>query len=164
MAGCRCALSGGKQAWHRQWPRLYQDSPGARLGPGRSPCCPRLRAHAVWARVSLRGHGHRSIPGVLKNAIDHASRSYGQGVWAGKPAGVIGISVGALGTSMAQQHLRNVRAYLDIPMLGQPGAFVQNKPDLLKPDGTIGIEDTRKFLQGWMDRYVAFVRHRSQPL
>lgn len=53
---------------------------------------------------------NRSIPGVLKNAIDHASRPYGQSVWGGKPAGVIGVSVGAIGTALAQQHLRNVLA------------------------------------------------------
>ena len=66
---------------------------------------------------------NRSIPGVLKNAIDHASRPYGQSVWAGKPAGVLGASVGAPGTSMAQQHLRNILAYLDVPTLGNPKFF-----------------------------------------
>lgn len=50
---------------------------------------------------------NRSIPGVLKNALDHASRPYGKSVWAGKPAGVIGASIGASGSAMAQQHLRN---------------------------------------------------------
>ena len=62
---------------------------------------------------------NRSIPGVLKNAIDHASRPYGQNAWKGKPAGILGVSVGAAGTAMAQQHLRNVLAYLDVPTLGQ---------------------------------------------
>ncbi len=63
---------------------------------------------------------NRSIPGVLKNAIDHASRPYGQSAWAGKPAGVLGASVGAIGTGVAQQHLRGILAYLDVPTLGQP--------------------------------------------
>ena len=101
---------------------------------------------------------NRSFPGVLKNAIDHASRPYGQSVWGGKPAGVIGVSVGAIGTSLAQQHLRNVLAYLDVPTLGQPEAFVQAKEGLFGPDGGIANEDSRKFLQGWVDRYVAWVR------
>ena len=101
---------------------------------------------------------NRSIPGVLKNAIDHASRPYGQSVWAGKPAGVIGVSVGAIGTSLAQQHLRNVLAYLDVPTLGQPEAFVQAKEGLFGPDGGIANEDSRKFLQDWVDRYVVWVR------
>src|SRR5689334_1599447 len=63
---------------------------------------------------------NRSVPGVLKNAIDHASRPYGENAWAGKPAGVMGASVGAPGTSMAQQHLRNILVYLDVPALCQP--------------------------------------------
>jgi chromate reductase, NAD(P)H dehydrogenase (quinone) len=104
---------------------------------------------------------NRSIPGVLKNAIDHASRPYGQSAFAGKPAGVIGTSVGAIGTAMAQQHLRNVLAYLDMPTLGQPEAFVHAKDGLFDADGGIGAA-SREFLQGWMDRYVAWVnRHAS---
>ena len=99
---------------------------------------------------------NRSIPGVLKNAIDHASRPYGQSAWAGKPAGVIGISVGPLGTSMAQQHLRNILAVLDVPTLGLPEVFLQAKEGLFDGSGDIG-EGSRKFLQSWMDRYVAWV-------
>src|SRR6185312_1052823 len=101
---------------------------------------------------------NRSIPGVLKNAIDHASRPYGQSAWAGKPAGVIGISVGAIGTAMAQQHLRNVLAYLNVPALGQPEAFVQAREGLFDSAGNIGIESTKKFLQGWMNQFVAWVK------
>mgnify|MGYP000914766549 CR=1 FL=1 len=61
---------------------------------------------------------NRAIPGVLKNAIDQASRPWGQSVWKGKPAAVIGVSIGAIGTALSQQHLRNVLAYLDMPTLG----------------------------------------------
>ncbi|EGV28603.1 NADPH-dependent FMN reductase [Thiorhodococcus drewsii AZ1] len=104
---------------------------------------------------------NRSIPGVLKNAIDHASRPYGQSAWAGKPAGVLGVSVGAMGTALAQQHLRNILAYLDVPTLGQPEAFIQAKDGLFDEAGNIGV-DSRDFLQGWMDRYVAWVtRHAA---
>ncbi|MBB5206580.1 NADPH-dependent FMN reductase [Chiayiivirga flava] len=99
---------------------------------------------------------NRSIPGVLKNAIDHASRPYGKSAFPGKPAGVIGVSIGAIGTALAQQHLRNVLAYLDVPTLGQPEAFVQAKDGLFDDDGNIGA-DSRKFLQGWMDAYVKWV-------
>lgn len=63
---------------------------------------------------------NRSIPGVLKNAIDTGSRPYGDSAFAGKPAAVVGISVGAIGTATAQQHLRNVLAYLNMHVLGQP--------------------------------------------
>ena len=103
---------------------------------------------------------NRSIPGVLKNALDHASRPYGQSVWAGKPAGVMGVSIGAMGTAMAQQHLRNVLAYLDVPTLGQPEAFIHAKDGLLDADGGVGA-DSRKFLQGWMDQYVAWVKKHA---
>lgn len=103
---------------------------------------------------------NRSIPGVLKNAIDHASRPYGKSAFPGKPAGVIGASVGAIGTALSQQHLRNVLAYLDIPTLGQPEAFVQAKDGLFEADGSIG-EASRAFLQGWMDKYVAWVRQHA---
>ena len=100
---------------------------------------------------------NRSMPGVLKNAIDQASRPYGQSAWAGKPAGVIGISVGAIGTALAQQHLRNVLAYLDVPTLGQPEIFIQHKDGLFDDAGNIG-EASRKFMQGWMDAYATHVK------
>lgn len=103
---------------------------------------------------------NRSIPGVLKNAIDHASRPYGQSAWDGKPAGVIGASVGAIGTALAQQHLRNILAYLNVPTLGQPEAFVYNKDGLYDADGGIS-EGSRKFLQGWVDAYVGWVKKHA---
>lgn len=114
-------------------------------------------AHGV---LFVTAEYNRSIPGVLKNAIDHASRPYGQSAWAGKPAGVIGASVGAIGTALSQQHLRNVLAYLDMPTLGQPEAFIHAKEGLFDADGNVG-EGSRKFLQGWLDKYVAWVRQHQ---
>lgn len=103
---------------------------------------------------------NRSIPGVLKNAIDHASRPYGQSVWAGKPAGLLGVSVSPIGSAMAQQHLRNILAYLDVPTLGQPEAFIHAKEGLFDDAGNVG-EGSRKFLQNWMDQYVAWVKRHA---
>ncbi len=103
---------------------------------------------------------NRSIPGVLKNAIDHASRPYGKSAFAGKPAGIIGVSVGAVGTALAQQHLRNVLAYLDMPTLGQPEAFIQAKDGLFDSDGAIGA-DSRAFVQAWLDAFLGWVRHHA---
>lgn len=103
---------------------------------------------------------NRSIPGVLKNALDNASRPYGQGAWAGKPAGVLGVSIGATGTAMAQQHLRNILAYLDVPTLGQPEAFIQAKDGLFDESGNIGT-GSKKFLQNWMDHYVAWIKKHA---
>ncbi len=101
---------------------------------------------------------NRSVPGVLKNAIDNASRPYGQSAWAGKPAGVMGASIGAAGASMAQQHLRNILAYLDMPTLAQPEVFIQVKEGFFDANGDFASPDTKKILQGWMDRYVAWVK------
>jgi len=97
---------------------------------------------------------HRSIPGVLKNALDHASRPYGDSAWAQKPAGVIGTSQGASGTAMAQQHLRNVLAYLDMVVHAQPEAFVQLKDDTIGADGTLG-EKSAGFLGKWLAAFFA---------
>jgi chromate reductase len=104
---------------------------------------------------------NRSMPGVLKNAIDHASRPYGESAWAGKPAGVLGASIGAIGSAIAQQHLRNSLAYLDMPTLGQPEVFITVREGFFDASGGIASPDSRKFLQGWMDRYVAWVKEHA---
>ncbi|HNO76243.1 MAG TPA: NAD(P)H-dependent oxidoreductase [Nitrosomonas mobilis] len=122
----------------------------------------RLKAEITAAQGLLffTAEYNRSIPGVLKNAIDHASRPYGQSVWAGKPAGVLGASIGVIGTSMAQQHLRNVLAYLDVPTLGQPEAFIQIKDGMFDEAGNISA-DSKEFLQNWINRYVAWVKKHA---
>lgn len=122
----------------------------------------RLKAEITTAEALLfvTPEYNRSITGVLKNAIDHASRPYGHNAWAGKPAGVLGVSVGAIGTALAQQHLRNILAYLDVPTLGQPEAFIQAKEGLFDADGNIGA-GSQAFLQQWMDRYVAWVKQHA---
>jgi len=122
----------------------------------------RLKGEIKTARglLFVTAEYNRSIPGVLKNAIDHASRPYGANVWAGKPAGVLGVSIGAIGTAVAQQHLRSVLAYLDVPTLGQPEVFIQAKEGLFDASGDIGA-DSKKFLQDWMDRYVAWVKKHA---
>ncbi|HEY8026650.1 MAG TPA: NAD(P)H-dependent oxidoreductase [Burkholderiaceae bacterium] len=101
---------------------------------------------------------NRSIPGVLKNAIDWGSRPYGTTVWKGKPAGVAGISPGATGTAMAQQHLRNILAGLDMPVMPTPEVFLQAKEGFFDADGGIANESTQKFLRGYMERYLAWVQ------
>ncbi len=101
---------------------------------------------------------NRSIPGVLKNAIDIGSRPWGTNSFAGKPAGVIGASIGSTGTALAQQHLRNVLSYLDVPLLSQPEVFLHFKDDVIAEDGSINNPGTAKFLQGFVDNYVAWIR------
>jgi chromate reductase len=135
-------------------PLYNQDDDG-----NQAPSVKRMKSEIAAANglLFVTPEYNRSIPGVLKNAIDHASRPYGQSVWAGKPAGVVGISIGAIGTALAQQHLRNVLSYLDVPTLGSPEIFLQVKDGLFTPDGEVG-PDSKAFLQGWMDRYIAWVR------
>lgn len=101
---------------------------------------------------------NRSIPGALKNALDIAGRPYGTNSLAGKPGAVLGASIGATGTALAQQHLRNVLAYLDVAVLAQPEVFIKFTDGLIDADGNISVESTRKFLEGFVDRYVAWVR------
>ncbi|HRO57988.1 MAG TPA: NADPH-dependent FMN reductase [Burkholderiaceae bacterium] len=111
--------------------------------------------------VFVTSEYNRSIPGVLKNAIDNASRPYGQSAFAGKPAGVLGASIGSIGTAISQQHLRGVLAYLDMPTLGQPEVFIHVKDGFFDDKGNVTSEGTRKFLQGWVDKYVDWVRKHS---
>ena len=120
----------------------------------------RAEIKAADAVLFVTPEYNRSVPGVLKNAIDNASRPYGANAFAGKAAGVIGVSVGAIGTAMAQQHLRNILAYLDAPTLGQPEAFIQAKEGLFDAHGEIGPAN-RQFLQNWMDSYVAWVKKQA---
>jgi chromate reductase, NAD(P)H dehydrogenase (quinone) len=115
---------------------------------------------AVQGLIFATPEYNRSIPGVLKNALDHASRPYGQNAFAGKSAGIIGISVGATGTAMSQQHLRNVLAYLDVPTLCQPEAFIQMKDGLFDDSGNVG-EASKAFVQKWIDQFVVWVKKHT---
>lgn len=104
---------------------------------------------------------NRSMPGVLKNALDWGSRPWGSNSWKDKPAAVCGISVGAAGTALAQQHLRNVLAYLDVPTLGQPEIFLKYTDGFFDASGAIANDDTRKFLQTFVGRFEAWVKRHS---
>ncbi len=103
---------------------------------------------------------NRSIPGVLKNAIDYGSRPYGESVWKGKPSAVIGTSISPIGTALGQSHLRIVLAYLDVPLMDQPEAYIQWKDDLVADDHTIS-EASREFLNGWMKAFLGFAGHHK---
>jgi chromate reductase len=104
---------------------------------------------------------NRSMPGVLKNALDWGSRPWGTNSWGGKPGAVIGTSLGATGTALAQQHLRNVLAYLDVATLGQPEVFIKHDAAVINEKGEILSDGMRKFLQTFVDRYVAWVKHQT---
>jgi len=99
---------------------------------------------------------NRSIPGVLKNAIDHASRPHSASAWRGKPAGMLGVSIGPGGSAMAQQHLRNVLAALGMPTMTQPEAYLRTRDGQFYDNGYI-TEAGLKFLQRWMEQYFNWV-------
>src|SRR5258708_3790693 len=95
---------------------------------------------------------NRSIPTVLKNAIDWGARPYGQNSWNGKPAAITGTSPGAIGAAIAQQHLRQVLGNLGVLVMGGE-AYVSFKPGLIDADGPIPDESARKFLHGSLHHF-----------
>ena len=100
---------------------------------------------------------NRSIPGGLKNAIDWASRPYGKNSFARKPSAVIGTSPGAIGTAVAQQHLRSLLSFCNSPQMNSPEAYIQLKPGLIDADGNVTNEATEKFLRTYMSELQSFI-------
>lgn len=100
---------------------------------------------------------NRSIPGVLKNALDWGSRPYGQNVWAGKPAAMAGCSSGHVGTAVAQSHLRSQLGVLGMALTVQPELYFADKPGLINEDGSIGNIDTQNFLRAYLEAFAAWV-------
>ena len=104
---------------------------------------------------------NRSIPGVLKNAIDHASRPFGDSAWGGKPAGILGISPGQTGTAMSQQHLRNVLAGVGVQAMALPEVYLQHREGLFAEDVTL-VERTATFVGKWLKTFLAHAElHRA---
>lgn len=100
---------------------------------------------------------NRSMPGVLKNAIDHGSRPFGDSAWEGKPVGIMGASPGPMGTALSQRDLRNVLASLDMPTLAQPEAYVRVKEGTFDSVGGVSDESLHALLREWLHRYAAWV-------
>ena len=100
---------------------------------------------------------NRSIPGVLKNAIDVASRPYGQNNWGGKPGAVVSSSISALGGESANHVLRQPMVFVDVYMMQQPEAYIGNTMTLFNENNEIANPDTRKFLDNWLKSFEAWV-------
>jgi chromate reductase len=100
---------------------------------------------------------NRSIPGGLKNAIDWASRPYGQNSFTRKPSAVIGTSPGAIGTAVAQQQLRSVLSFCNSPQMNAPEAYIQFKPGLITDNGDVTNESTAEFLRNYMTEFHQFI-------
>jgi len=99
----------------------------------------------------------RSIPGVLKNALDWSSRPYGQGSFNGKPTAVIGGSGGGIATAAAQQHLRAILGHFNAVTLGQPEGFIQITPGLIAEDGSVTVDSTAGFLSGFLAAFNGLI-------
>lgn len=95
----------------------------------------------------------RSIPGVLKNALDWSARPWGQGSFNEKPVAVIGGSIGGVGTAAAQQHLRAILGHYNALTMGQPEGFIHITPGLITADGDITVESTAEFLAAWLQAF-----------
>jgi chromate reductase, NAD(P)H dehydrogenase (quinone) len=107
-----------------------------------------------------------SVAGALKNAIDWASRPYGESAWTGKPAAVMGVSTGRLGTARAQYHLRQILVTLDMPTVNQPEVMIGDAAQRFGPDGRLTDEPTRQSMQTLLEALVQLARsnpaHTSQ--
>jgi chromate reductase len=100
---------------------------------------------------------NRSIPGALKNAIDWASRPYGANAFTRKPTAIIGTSTGAIGTAIAQSHLRSILAFCNAPLMNSIEAYIQYKDGLIGEHGEVTVESTREFLSNYMAEFHRFI-------
>ena len=100
---------------------------------------------------------NHGISGALKNAIDWASRPWGQNAFARKPSAVIGASIGAIGTAVSQQNLRSVLSFCDSPQMNAPEAYIHFTPDLVDDEGNVSNPSTEEFLRNYMAEFHLFV-------
>lgn len=100
---------------------------------------------------------NRSLPAATKNAVDWASRPFGQSVWAGKAVAITGASPGAIGTAVAQSQLRSSLVILETHVMGGPEVYFTFKPDVIDDDGNVLNDRTAQFLTGFIDRFDAWV-------
>jgi chromate reductase len=117
----------------------------------------RDRVRAADAVLFVTPEYNRSVPGVLKNAIDVGSRPYGHSAWAKKPAAVVSVSPGALAAFGANHHLRQSLTFLDMPTLQQPEAYIGGVSKLLDEQGGVVKEETREFLRKIMQSFAAWI-------
>ncbi|KRL58830.1 NADPH-dependent FMN reductase [Latilactobacillus fuchuensis] len=101
---------------------------------------------------------NRSVPAVLKNALDVGSRPYGASVWDNKPAEIVSVSPGAISGFGANHHLRQSLVFLNMPTVQQPEAYIGNVMNLLDDNGDVNNPDTIGFFQAIVDAFVALIK------
>jgi len=104
-----------------------------------------------------------SIPGVLKNAIDWASRPYGDSAWNGKPAAIMGASVGTVGTARAQYHLRQMMVFLNMFPINQPEVMIGNASARFDPEGNLTDDATKEFIRQLLQNLMEWTMRIGQP-
>jgi chromate reductase len=119
------------------------------------------RIAAADALLFVTPEYNRSVPGVLKNAIDVASRPYGKSAWDGKPGAVISVSPGALSAFGANHHLRQSMVFLNVPMMPQPEAYIGNAKTLFDDTGALVNDSTRTFLQKFLQAFASWIARNS---
>jgi len=135
---------------------LYNQDYDAASPPAYGPFRERIkRADAV---LFVTPEHNRSMPAALKNALDVASRPWGQNVWAGRPAGIVSASISGLGAFGANHHLRQSLAFVDAPTMHQPEAYIGQVGTLLDDQGKINNDATRDFLRNFMQAYARWVQ------
>ena len=117
----------------------------------------RARIKSADAVLFVTPEYNRSVPAALKNAIDVGSRPYGKSAWDGKPGAIVSASPGAVGGFGANHHLRQSLVFLNVPAMAQPEAYLGGADKLFDAGGKLVNEGTRKFLQGFMKAYAAWV-------
>jgi chromate reductase, NAD(P)H dehydrogenase (quinone) len=117
----------------------------------------RDRIRAADAVLFVTPEYNRSVPGVLKNAIDVGSRPYGHSAWEKKPAAVVSASPGGIGGFGANHHLRQSLVFLDMPVMQQPEAYIGGVSKLLDEEGAVVKEETREFLRKVMETFAAWI-------
>jgi len=117
----------------------------------------RDRIKAADAVLIVTPEHNRSVPAALKNALDVGSRPYGKNVWGGKPGAVVSASPGSIGGFGANHHLRQSLVFLNVPAMAQPEAYIGGADKLFDATGKLVNEGTRKFLQGFMQAYDAWI-------
>jgi chromate reductase len=122
----------------------------------------RLKLKSYDGVVFVTPEYNRSVPAVLKNAIDVGSRPYGHSAWDGKPAAIISVSPGAAGAFGANHHLRQSLVFLNMPAMPQPEAYIGHASDLFDDKGAIGNESTRKFVTAFIEAYATWTDHFGQ--
>lgn len=117
----------------------------------------RDRVRSADAVLFVTPEYNRSVPGVLKNAIDVGSRPYGSSVWSGKPGAIVSVSPGAIGAFGANHHLRQSLTFLNVPAMQQPEAYIGGASQLFADDGSIKVEATRDFMVKFLAAFAAWI-------